>query len=45
MNPKSMLKPEMLIPRFGDLLIEKGLDHPWGARILSEETGKNKSQG
>jgi two-component system cell cycle sensor histidine kinase PleC len=45
MNPKSMLKPEMLIPRLGDLLIEKGLITPGALDFCLKKQAKMKTKG
>jgi signal transduction histidine kinase len=45
MNPKSMLKPEMLIPRLGDLLIDKGLITHGALEFCLKKQAKMKSKG
>ncbi len=45
MNPKSMLKPEMLIPRLGDLLIEKGLITHGALEFCLKKQTKMKAKG
>jgi signal transduction histidine kinase len=45
MNPKSMLKPEMLIPRLGDLLIEKGFITHGALEFCLKKQEKMKAKG
>jgi signal transduction histidine kinase len=45
MNQKSMLKPEMLIPRLGDLLIDKGFITHGALEFCLKKQAKMKSKG
>jgi two-component system cell cycle sensor histidine kinase PleC len=45
MNQKSMLKPEMLIPRLGDLLIDKGLITHGALDFCLKKQEKMKAKG
>jgi signal transduction histidine kinase len=45
MNQKTMLKPEMLIPRLGDLLIEKGLITHGALDFCLKKQAKMKTSG